>query len=57
MMGKIEFINPDGLMTNPVFSQVIMIQGSGKTIYMRGQNSVNVNREIVGKGNIQAQTE
>ena len=57
MMGKIERINPDGLMKNPAFSQVIMTQGSGKTIYIGGQNSVNANREIVGKGNIEAQTE
>lgn len=34
-----------------------MTQGSGKTIYICGQNSVNVNREIVGKGNIQLHTE
>ena len=57
MMGKIERINPDGLMKNPAFSQVIMTLGSGKTIYNGGQNSVNANREIVGKGNIEAQTE
>ena len=56
-MGKIERINPDGLMKNPAFSQVIMTLGSGKTIYNGGQNSVNANREIVGKGNIEAQTE
>ena len=56
-MGKIERINPDGLMKNPAFSQVIMTLGSGKTIYIGGQNSVNANREIVGKGNIEAQTE
>ena len=57
MMGKIEHINQDGLMMNSAVSQVIMIQGSGKTIYIGGQNSVNANREIVGKGNIQTQTE
>lgn len=57
MTDKITYINPDGLMKNPAFSQVIMTHGSGKTIYIGGQNSVNANREIVGKGNIQAQTE
>lgn len=57
MTDKIKHINPDGLMKNPAFSQVVTTHGSGKTIYIGGQNSVNANREIVGKGNIQAQTE
>ncbi|NOU18051.1 MAG: RidA family protein [Bacteroidales bacterium] len=56
MTQKIKHINPDGLMKNPAFSQVITTQGNGKTIYIGGQNSVNANREIVGKGDIQAQT-
>lgn len=54
---KIEHINPDGLFTNPAFSQIVTTQGEGKTIYIGGQNSVTVNREIVGKGNIREQTE
>jgi enamine deaminase RidA (YjgF/YER057c/UK114 family) len=57
MTEKIIHINPDGLMKNPAFSQVILTQGKGKTIYIGGQNSVNANREIIGKGNIQSQTE
>ncbi|PKP01182.1 MAG: RidA family protein [Bacteroidetes bacterium HGW-Bacteroidetes-6] len=57
MNGQIKRINPDGLMKNPAFSQVVTTQGSGKTIYIGGQNAVNENRELVGKGDIQAQTE
>lgn len=57
MTDKIQHINPDGLMKNPAFSQIVTTQGNGKTIYIGGQNSVNSNHEIVGKGNIQAQTE
>lgn len=57
MENKIKHINPDGLMKNPAFSQVIITHGVGKTIYIGGQNSVNANREIVGKGEIQTQTE
>jgi enamine deaminase RidA (YjgF/YER057c/UK114 family) len=57
MNGNIERINPNGLMKNPAFSQVVTTQGSGKTIYIGGQNAVNENREIVSKGDIQAQTE
>jgi enamine deaminase RidA (YjgF/YER057c/UK114 family) len=54
---KIEHINPDGLFNNPAFSQIVTTHGNGKTIYIGGQNSVTANREIVGKGNIQEQTE
>src|SRR6267142_2418489 len=57
MNDKIQHINPDGLMKNPAFSQVIMTQGSGKTIYVSGQNSVNANRKMIGKGDLQAQTD
>jgi len=31
---KIQHINPDGLSKNPAFSQVIVTQGSGRTIYI-----------------------
>jgi enamine deaminase RidA (YjgF/YER057c/UK114 family) len=44
-------------MKNPAFSQVITTQGNGKTIYIGGQNAVNASREIIGKGDLQAQTE
>jgi len=57
MTDNIKHINPDGLMKNPAFSQVVTTNGSGRTIYIGGQNSVNANREIVGKGNIGEQTE
>ena len=52
-----EHINPDGLISNPAFSQVITTQGNGKTIYIGGQNAVDQNEEIVGKGDILLQTE
>lgn len=52
-----EHINPNGLITNPAFSQIVTTEGSGKTIYIGGQNAVNERREIVGKGDISLQTE
>jgi enamine deaminase RidA (YjgF/YER057c/UK114 family) len=52
-----EHINPDGLMKNPAFSQIITTQGNGKTIHIGGQNSVNERSEIIGKGDILLQTE
>ena len=36
-----EHINPDGLIKNPAFSQIIATEGNGKTIYIGGQNAVN----------------
>jgi enamine deaminase RidA (YjgF/YER057c/UK114 family) len=57
MENKIQYINPDGLSKNPAFSQIVTTQGVGKTIYIGGQNAVNAQREIIGKGNIYEQTE
>lgn len=57
MTKKVEYINPDGLSKNPAFSQVVTTQGKGKTIYIGGQDAINAQREIVGKGDIAVQTE
>ena len=56
MNGKIVHVNPDGLMKSPVFTQVVKTCGSGDTIYIGGQNSINSNGAVVGKGDIQLQT-
>jgi len=52
-----ENINPEGLIQNPAFSQIVTTEEKGKTIYIGGQNSVNSAREIIGKGNILSQTD
>lgn len=57
MNDKIQHINPDGLSKNPAFSQIVTTQGKGKTIYIGGQDAVNAQEEIVGKGDITEQTE
>jgi len=57
MSDKIQYINPDGLSKNPAFSQVVTTHGGGKTIYIGGQDAVNAQGEIVGKGDIAEQTE
>ncbi|MDD4374574.1 MAG: RidA family protein [Bacteroidales bacterium] len=57
MSDKIQHINPDGLYKNPAFSQVVTTQGNGKTIYIGGQDAVNAQGEVVGKGDITGQTE
>jgi len=57
MSDKIQHINPDGLSKNPAFSQVVTTQGNGKIIYIGGQDAVNAQGEVVGKGDIAEQTE
>ena len=57
MSNSIQHINPDGLSRNRAFSQIVIAQGSGKTVYIGGQDAVNSNGEIVGKGDIIKQTE
>ena len=57
MATNIERINPAGLHKNPAFSQAVVTSGTGKTIYVGGQNSVNDKAEVVGKGDIVQQTE
>ena len=57
MNKQVQYINPEGLFRNPAFSQIVTTQGNGKTIYIGGQNAVNAQGEIVGKGDISGQTE
>jgi len=56
-MSKIDFINPDELLKNPAFSQIAITKGSGKTIYIGGQDAITKDLEIIGKGDIAKQTE
>jgi len=57
MKGSVEYINPDGLIKNPAFTNIAVVKGNVKTVYIGGQDAVNGKREIVGKGDIKAQTE
>ena len=57
MNNKIDFINPDGLLKNPAFSQIAITKGTGNTIYIGGQNAITKDLEIIGKGDIKLQTE
>lgn len=56
MNSKIEYLNPEGLLKSPAFSQVVTTQGTGKTIYVGGQDAVDAQGELVGKGDLSAQT-
>ena len=54
--GRVEFLNPDGLPRNPAFSNVAVVSGSVRTIYIGGQDAVDADGNIVGIGDIAAQT-
>lgn len=53
---RVQYLNPEGLSKNPAFTQVIVVSGPAKTIYVGGQDAVNASGAIVGKGDIAAQT-
>ena len=55
--GQVQYMNPDTLNKNPAFTNVIVVSGSAKTLYVGGQNAVDASGTIVGKGDIKAQTE
>ena len=55
--GRVEFLNPEGLPRNPAFSNVAVVSGNVRTIYVGGQDAVDAEGNIVGIGDIAAQTE
>ena len=55
--GRVEFLSPDGLPRNPAFSNVVVVSGSVRTIYIGGQDAVDAEGNIVGIGDLAAQTE
>jgi enamine deaminase RidA (YjgF/YER057c/UK114 family) len=55
--GAVRYINPDSLNKNPAFTNVVVVKGNVKTVHIGGQDALNASGEIVGKGDIVAQTE
>ena len=53
---NVAHINPDGLIKNPAFTNVVTVSGAAKTIYIGEQNAVNAKGEVIGKGDLKAQT-
>jgi enamine deaminase RidA (YjgF/YER057c/UK114 family) len=41
---------------NPAFSQAVVVSGPVRTIYIGGQNAVDASGNVVGKGDLGAQT-
>lgn len=57
MKGSVQHLNPDGLHKNPAFTQAVVVRGDVRTIYIGGQNAVDVSGSVVGTGDLSAQTE
>jgi enamine deaminase RidA (YjgF/YER057c/UK114 family) len=55
-VSQVHYVNPETLNKNPAFTNVIVVSGSVKTIYVGGQDSVDASGTIVGKGDFQAQS-
>src|ERR671916_249538 len=55
--GSVRYVDPEGLNKNPAFTNVVVVEGPVRTVYVGGQDSVDASGNIVGKGDIAAQTE
>ncbi len=48
--------NPKGLFDSKIFSQMVTVSGSGKTLYIGGQNAINSEGELIGGDDLGLQT-
>lgn len=55
-MTRISLLNPDGLVHSSAFSHVAVVPPGATTIYLGGQNAVDVHGTLVGSGDVAAQT-
>jgi enamine deaminase RidA (YjgF/YER057c/UK114 family) len=55
-MCPIQHLNPEGLAHNPAFSQAVSVSGPHRTIYVGGQDAVDAAGNVVGVGDLAAQT-
>jgi len=54
--GSVAHLNPETLHKNLAFTQAVAVTGPARTIYIGGQDAVDVDGNIVGKGDLAAQT-
>ena len=57
LQGQVQHLNPDSLNKNPAFTNVIVVTGPARTVYVGGQDAVDASGTIIGKGDFKAQTE
>ena len=54
--GRVELLSPEGLVKSPAFSHVAVVSGPVRTIFVGGQDAIDADGEVVGKGDLGAQT-
>lgn len=54
--GQVEHLNPGGLPQSPAFTNVVVVTGPVRTIYIGGQDAVDATGQIVGVDDIGTQT-
>jgi enamine deaminase RidA (YjgF/YER057c/UK114 family) len=54
--GHVDMLNPEGLVQSPAFSNVAIVSGPVRTIYVGGQDAVDAEGNVVGEGDLAAQT-
>ena len=55
--GSVRYVDPEELNKNPAFTNVVVVEGPVRMVYVGGQDSVDASGNIVGKGDVAAQTE
>jgi len=53
--GEVLYINPDALLQSQAFTNVVVVRGSARTVYISAQYAIDVEGNVVGKGDLQAQ--
>jgi enamine deaminase RidA (YjgF/YER057c/UK114 family) len=52
----VQHLQPEGMHHNPAFTQAILLPAGARTLIIGGQNAVDADGQIVGKGDLGAQT-
>ena len=51
----VQHLKPEGMHHNPAFTQAILLPAGARTLIIGGQNAVDADGQIVGKGDLGAQ--
>jgi enamine deaminase RidA (YjgF/YER057c/UK114 family) len=55
-MSPVQRLRPEGLIVSPAFSHVAIVPPGATTIYVGGQNAIDVNGTLVGEGDVAVQS-
>src|SRR5262245_13851861 len=55
--GPVQYLHPAGLHFNPAYTNVVVVTGPARTIYIGAQGALDAQGQLVGKGDIGAQAD